>query len=114
MIELLKQEGLTDAQITLDRDNIIRTDDGFVSWRLESGYPYLAHIVASRPRRFDKSFRLYVAFRDELRRLGYESFIAEVIPEKPYFERLIKFIDKDAKLYAEKQGIKYYLIRAKR
>jgi hypothetical protein len=112
MRELLLEEGLTDAQITLDRDNIIRTDDGILSWRNEYGYPYISHLVVARPRNFYKGLRLYIEFRSIIGK-GTE-FIAEVIPEKPYFERLIKFIDKDARLYAEKQGIKYYLVKAVR
>jgi hypothetical protein len=112
VIELLKQEGLTDEQITLDRDNIIRTEDGFVSWRYEHGYPYMAHYVTEHPRSLDKAFSVYRAFRDVIGK--GTTFLAEVTPDKPYFERFIKFVDKDAKVYAEKQGIKYYILKAKR
>ena len=112
MIELLKQEGLTDGQITLDRDNIIRTDAGFISWRYEHGYPYMAHYVTEHPRTFPKAFSLYCAFREVIGR--GTTFLAEVTPDKPYFERLIKFVDKDARQYSEVNGIKYFILKAKR
>ena len=110
--DLLKDEGLTDGQITLERDRVIRTDDGIVSWRIESGYPYIAHFVTTRPRSFDKGLRLYFAFRTVIGK--NQRFIAEVIPEKAYFEKLIRFIDKDAYHYATSNNIKYFLLRASR
>jgi hypothetical protein len=112
VIELLKQEGLTDEQITLDRDNIIKTDAGFISWRYESNYPYMAHFVTTKPRTFGKAFSLYKEFRNTIGKGSV--FLAEVIPEKPYFERLILFVDKNAKQYAETRGIKYFMVRANR
>jgi hypothetical protein len=112
MKELLKQEGLTDEQITLDRDNLVETDGGFISWRYEHGYPYMAHYVTTKPRSFNKGFSLYCAFRDVIGR--GTTFLAEVTPDKEYFERLIKFVDKDARQYAESNGIKYFILKAKR
>lgn len=112
MRELLKQEGLTDAQITLDKDFIIEDEAGFISWRYENGYPYMAHYVTKHPRTFEKGFGLYKKFRDEIGR-GRE-FLAEVTPDKGYFERLIRFVDKDARQYAEVNGIRYFILKAKR
>ena len=112
MRDLLKQEGLTDAQITLDKDFLIEDENGFISWRYEHGYPYMAHYVTTHPRTFEKAFGLYMKFRDEIGR-GRE-FLAEVTPDKEYFERFIRFVDKDARHYATQNGIKYFLLRAKR
>ncbi len=112
MRNLLKREGLTDAQITLDKDFIVEDENGFISWRMEHGYPYMAHYVTKEPRTFEKSFGLYRKFRDEIGR-GRE-FLAEVTPDKEYFERLIRFVDSDARQYAEVNGIKYFILRAKR
>ncbi len=112
MIDLLRQEGLTDAQITLDKDFIVKTEDGFISWRYEHGYPYMAHFVTKHPRTPAGCLKLYQKFRDEIGR-GSE-FLAEVTPDKPYFERLIRFVDRDARQYAETNGIKYFILRAKR
>ena len=109
---LLEMEGLSPSQITLEKDQIVETEDGFISWRMEHGYPYIAHYVTTHPRTFEKGFGLYKKFRDEIGR-GRE-FLAEVTPDKPYFERLIRFVDRDARQYAETNGIKYFILRAKR
>lgn len=112
MRQLLIDEGLTDSQITLDKDFLIEDENGFISWRYEHGYPYMAHYVTTHPRTFEKGFKLYMKFRDEIGR-GRE-FLAEVTPDKEYFERFIRFVDRDARHYATQNGIKYFLLRAKR
>jgi len=112
MRQLLIDEGLTDSQITLDKDFIIEDENGFISWRYDHGYPYRAHYVTTHPRTLEKGFNLYKKFRDEIGR-GRE-FLAEVTPDKGYFERFIRFVDRDARHYATQNGIKYFLLRAKR
>ena len=109
---LLEMEGLSPSQITLEKDQIVETEDGFISWRMEHGYPYMAHYITRHPRTFEKAFNLYKKFRDEIGR-GRE-FLAEVTPDKPYIERFIRFVDRDAVHYATINGIKYFLLRAKR
>jgi len=96
----------------VERDRIVEDENGFISWRIEHGYPYMAHYVTTHPRTFEKGFKLYMKFRDEIGR-GRE-FLAEVTPDKTYFERFIRFVDKDARQYAEVKGIKYYILKAKR
>lgn len=110
--ELLREEGLTDVQITIDRDNLVETDEGFISWRYEHGYPYMAHYVTTHPRSLGKAMSVYRAFRDVIGQ--GTTFLAEVTPDKPYFERFIKFVDREARQYAEINGIKYFILKAKR
>ena len=54
MRDLLKAEGLTDEQITVEKDFVIEDENGFISWRYEHGYPYMAHYVTTHPRTFEK------------------------------------------------------------
>ena len=46
MRNLLKHEGLTDDQITVERDRIVEDEHGFISYRYEHGYPYITHVYA--------------------------------------------------------------------
>lgn len=43
--EALRKEGLTDAQITVERDRVVEDENGFISYRYEHGFPYITHAL---------------------------------------------------------------------
>jgi hypothetical protein len=111
MIELLKQEGLTDEQITLDRDNIIRTDDGFISWRIEHGYPFITHaLIYPEKRGRGRWLDVYMKFNNEMKSKGFDYWIAEVIPGKDFWCKYTEILGSHIP-YATNENGSYYLIR---
>jgi len=106
----LKSEGLTDDQITFEKDRTVQTDEGFFSWRLEHGYPYITHFYVDKNKRNHRSaLALWKAFKRDVE--GHDFIIAEVLPEKEYLNRFCLFLTQGRPHYAEVEGRKYYFIR---
>lgn len=109
----LLKEGLTDAQITVDKDRIVENENGFISWKLEHCYPYITHALVYPEKRNGWNWlRLFIKFKKEMKRNGYNAFIAEVIGSKEYFDRMLKFLGGNEP-YAINENGKYYLVRFK-
>lgn len=110
MRELLKKEGLTDEQITVENDEIVEDENGFISYRYEHGFPYITHALVYPEKRNGWNWlRLFIKFKNEVKAQGHSAFIAEVIPQKEFFDRIIKMLGKDQP-YATTENGRYYLV----
>ena len=91
MREALKREGLTDEQITVETDTVIKTEDGFVAYRIEHDLPYITHFLIYPEKRKNSMawLDLYSKFKDEIKAKGYDLHIASVEPGR---ERFLSFI----------------------
>jgi hypothetical protein len=110
--EHLIVEGLREDQITYEKDFHFENNVGFFSFRFEHGVPFMTHfLVYPEKRGMLAMLRLYMMFKVIVMSLGFDKFIAEVIPEKPYFRTLLKKMGCD-KPYAlnEENGSEYYLV----
>jgi len=112
--ELLKEEGLTDEQITYEEDIKFENELGFFSYKIVRGYPFLTHFYLKKDKRDGFNFiKLYHAFRREIVRAGYVDFIAEVPPGKEYFGKFIEGCLGCPEPYVESNGSKFYLVRVR-
>ncbi len=111
IIALLKEEGMTDNQITYEKDFHFEDNTGFFSWRIEHGVPFISHFYIDVEKRDGhNAITLYHKFRDMIREQGYDRFIAEVLPGKEVFNKFIKTCLGCHKPYATANGCDYYLI----
>jgi len=116
-IELLKAEGMTDEQISWDEDFQYEDENGFFSWRIEHGYPYMTHFYVYKDKRnLTNGVRLYRKFTDTIIKEGYAHFIAEVVPEfaGKTFGIFIRKRLKCKEPYAKVGNNEYYLIGVKK
>ena len=110
--ELLKDEGMTDEQITVENDILVECELGFISYKMVHGYPYISHFLLYKEHRTKMNFiKLYHVFRDEMLRNGYVNFIAEVTPGREYFGQFIRGQLGAKEPYAKDNGNEYYLIK---
>ena len=110
MREALKQEGLTDEQITVEKDFVVEDENGFISWRLEHGLPYITHVYAYPEKRSGWNWlKVFLKFKSEVMAQGHKAFIAEVIENKEFFIRFIKLLG-GKEPYCINENGKYFLI----
>lgn len=111
MREALRREGLTDEQITVEKDSIVEDENGFISWRLEHGFPYITHVYAYPEKRHGWNWlTVFLKFKNEVKAQGHKAFIAEVIESKEFFGKFIKMLG-GGEPYAVNENGKYYLVR---
>lgn len=116
-VKLLKEEGMADNQISWDEDFQYEDENGFLSWRIEHGYPYMTHFYIDKDKRnLRNGIKLYRKFEDMLIEKGYDHFIAEVIPKfaGKFFDVFIKSFLKCKEHYAVVGDTKYYFVGVKR
>jgi|GEM_PF-5531999 len=110
-VRLLKDEGLTDDEITVTKDRIVETEDGFISYRMENGLPYITHaMVYPASRKSWVWLDIVNRFEQEIASEGHELYIAEVIGKKGFFRKMLRFLGAD-RPYAVVGGASYYLVR---
>ena len=64
-VELLKAEGMRDDQISWDEDMQFEDENGFLSWRIEHGLPYITHFYIDHDKRnVTNAIRLYRKFKN--------------------------------------------------
>lgn len=111
--EALRKEGLTDEQITVEKDFIVSDDSGFITYRFEHGFPYITHALVYPDKRSGWTWlRLFNQFKKEVMDKGYSAFIAEVIEGKEFFERILKRLG-TSRPYAVNDNGKYFLVKFK-
>ena len=104
----LLDEGFTDEQMTFETDETFINDDGFFSYRIESGFPRLIHFYTEKPRSPDKARRLIKEFRKMVIRENYPFFIMSAPKEKPELAKFIIYLK--GKKYLEQDGDKYFYV----
>ena len=107
----LKSENLRDDQMSFEQDNTFLNDTGFFSYRMEHGYPYITHFYIDKDKRNHlTALKLLKDFKEKIKEEGYTAFIVEVLEEKQYLSRLVMWLNRRRKPYAEVDGNKYYLV----
>lgn len=110
MRDLLKQEGLRDDQITVERDRIVEDETGFISYRYEHGYPYITHVYARPEKRSGWNWlSTFLKFKREIMAQGHTAFIAEVINGKEFFDKFLRLLGAKEPYCVNENG-KYYLV----
>jgi hypothetical protein len=111
--DLLKKEGLTEDQITVKKDRIVENENGFISYRMEHGYPYITHVLCYPEKRKGWNWlSVFLKFKKEVMSQGHKAFIAEVIEGKEFFVKFLKIFGA-TRPYAKTENGQYYLIRFK-
>ena len=114
--ELLKAEGMLDSGITWDEDFKIEDENGFVSWRIEHGYPCVSHFYIDKDKRnLTNAIKLYRKFKKVIIEKGYDHFIAVTDPDLSgkTFSTFIKTCLKCKEPYATEENMEFYLIGVK-
>lgn len=112
----LQDEGLSENQMSFERDICYVLPIGFFSFRFEHGKPFLVHfIVFKECRSLGNAMALYHVFRNVIVSLGFISFIA-FVDERLFFDKLIRWVarDKDLKPYIVQDNIKFYYVTCRR
>ncbi len=112
--ESLMSEGLREDQITYENDIKIENENGFMSYRLVHGYPYVTHFFINADKRNGyNALDLFLIFKKQIKEFGFDHFIAEVIPGKEIFEKFFKACLRCPEPYAIENGNKYYFIEVR-
>lgn len=110
---LLETEGLSPSQITVEKDLIVEDENGFISWRMEHGYPYITHVYAYPDKRRGWNWlTTFIKFKNEIKAQGHDAFIAEVIGSKEFFVKFIRMFGCKEPYCINENG-KYYLVRVR-
>lgn len=112
--EALMSEGLTEDQITYEKDIQIENENGFMSYRMEHGHPYITHFLIYPEKRDGyNALNLLATFKKEITEQGFDHFIAEVIPGKEIFSKFFEACLACPKPYAVANGNEYFLINVR-
>jgi len=117
LTKALHDEGVKDDEIHINTDpTFIVADEsgyaGFVTFRMEHGYPRLVHFLGFKGRRnFDTLRMLFKALIGAVIMTGAVMFIGTVPKDKQYFRRFIKrWVGKDEPYSIDEEGTRQYLI----
>lgn len=105
----LKNEGLTEEEMSFEDDQVFIMDIGFFSFKERDEYPELMHFCVDKDKRSMKSARqLLKAFRNIMLFKGYSFFIATAPKDKPYIKRLLEYLK--GKYYTSGKTEDYYIV----
>jgi hypothetical protein len=92
---------------------MVEDENGFISWRMMFGMPFIMHFVVYPDKRKNAyaGFDLYSKFKEEISRRGHDLFLAEVLPGKERFKPFIKYYH--GYKYSEVDGKEYYIMQVR-
>jgi hypothetical protein len=108
----LESENIHPIGMVFDRDTTFVSDDGFYTYRVEhhNTQPWLIHFYIEPDKRsYPAAYRMYQHFKGEMKKRGFNSFVATVPDDKQYLRNFMK-LSGACVPYARKNDMDFYKI----